>query len=296
MFQGPLQIERRSPSCSPPLPELCSISSAKAWAIASLSDGRLLASKSASTRREMASITKVMTCYVAISYLCTNKLSLFSWAPVTKRAASTNGTTANLKKGERIRVWDLLHALMLPSGNDAATCVAEYIGNKMLKTRERRHGITEPVRCFISEMNAAARWLSLHETFYTNAHGMSGPKNTSSVRDIVSLCSVAMQNELFRKIVSCEDISCYIQRRNRSLRVGRWENTNQLLGKGFSGIKTGTTPRAGPCLCACSDSGVLVVVLGCHSASARWSEVRAMAELGLTIMAKDSARRPKQVM
>lgn len=105
----------------------------------------------------MASITKVMTCYVAVSYLCTNEVSLFSWVPVTKRAASTNGTSAHLKKGEKIRVWDLLHALMLPSGNDAAVCIAEYIGSKMLRTRERRHGITEPVRCFISEMNAAAR-------------------------------------------------------------------------------------------------------------------------------------------
>lgn len=86
------------------------------------------------SKREIASLTKIMTWYTVL--MLWNKFSLNKMSElitISKEATQTSGTTANLKENDVLSVWDLLHALMLPSGNDAAHALAFHFGNILLK-------------------------------------------------------------------------------------------------------------------------------------------------------------------
>ena len=84
-------------------------------------------------RREIASLTKIMTCYVVLLLLKRFDLDEKKhYIEVSDLAASTSGTSAELKTGDIMSVWDLLHGLMLPSGNDAAIVLAEHFGCMLL--------------------------------------------------------------------------------------------------------------------------------------------------------------------
>ena len=132
---------------------------------------------------------------------------------------------------------------MLPSGNDAAVCLAEFFGSF--------YSSKNPIKGFVQAMNETAQLLRLDDTVYCNPHGMSVPKNKSTAKDVVKLAFVAMKHKVFRQIVGTKTFMSYvIVESGYSYRLLRWENTNKLLGKGFTGVKTGITPNAGPCLCA----------------------------------------------
>jgi|LauGreDrversion4_2_1035121.scaffolds.fasta_scaffold554973_2 D-alanyl-D-alanine carboxypeptidase (penicillin-binding protein 5/6) len=102
---------------------------AKSWAIMDGRTGEILFGKCENDRREIASLTKIMTAFVVIQIIRKIKLNAKkTLLQVSKNAASIGGTSAKLKSGDVLSVYDLLHALMLPSGNDAATCLAEHFG------------------------------------------------------------------------------------------------------------------------------------------------------------------------
>ena len=246
---------------------------AKAWAVALESDGSLLASKDAHVPREIASITKIMTCLVVIRFAEERKLPYSSVCTVSRLAGSMEGTTARLRRGNKLKLWDLLYGLMLPSGNDAAVCLAEFVGKRMLGMPSRRISSPEYQQAFVQAMNQCAAELGLHHTVYTNPHGMSTTLNWSTPHDVCLLASAAMQHEVFRKVVQTQEFSAMVYTKRKTGRVLWWKNTNRLLPFGWTGIKTGTTPNAGPCLCA-SLNGKLVVVLHCQSEFHRWVEAR----------------------
>lgn len=86
--------------------------------------------------REIASLTKIMTAYASLQLVRELSLDLMkSLFTVSENAANTPGTTANLKAGQRVKIFDLIHALMLPSGNDAAITLAENFGDLIVKQR-----------------------------------------------------------------------------------------------------------------------------------------------------------------
>ena len=102
---------------------------AKAWAIVDGRTGDILFGKCENDRREIASLTKIMTSFVVIQIIRKIKLNpKKTLLQVSKNAASIGGTSAKLKPGDILSVWDLLHGLMLPSGNDAAMTLAEHFG------------------------------------------------------------------------------------------------------------------------------------------------------------------------
>lgn len=78
--------------------------------------------------REIASLTKIMTCYLICNKIMKGKIAKETVIKVSKMANSMIGTTSNLQPGDMLTVWDLLHGMMLPSGNDAAYALAEYAG------------------------------------------------------------------------------------------------------------------------------------------------------------------------
>ena len=134
-------------------------------------------------------------------------------------AAQVGGTTANLKENDTLTVNDLLHAMMLPSGNDAASVLAENFGVYMyFQSKEflLKYGnsevitnlrITHPAKHFVQEMNDTAVKLGLQETYYGNAHGsdilicrigLANKLGRSSAFDVAKLSFTAMKHPYFQ--------------------------------------------------------------------------------------------------
>jgi serine-type D-Ala-D-Ala carboxypeptidase (penicillin-binding protein 5/6) len=122
----------------------------------------------------------------------------------------------------------------------------------------------------------------MNRSNFSVAHGMHNDSNYSTAKDIGKMCCHMMQNEDFRDIVITQTYDS--ASKVFPGHVYKWENTNQLLKEGFSGIKTGITPTAGPCLAASFQKDsieVVVIVLSCCSMESRWYEVPKLIQWGL---------------
>lgn len=107
--------------------------SAQSWAIYDTKNDTFLFGKLERDRREIASLTKIMTCYVVLNLIEKFQIDEVSTIiEISENAANISGTSAELEEGDKLSIWDLLHALMLPSGNDAATILSEYFGNLLM--------------------------------------------------------------------------------------------------------------------------------------------------------------------
>ena len=261
---------------------------ASAWAIHDAKTGDLLWEKKADDQKEMASLTKMMTCL-----LCYHLLQKYGESPevliftVNKIAAMINGTHSGLREGDQISVLDLFYGLMLPSGNDCALTLAYGFGNLIVKRKKKKvidGAPISPLKEFIREMNKLAIKLSLKNTQYVNPHGLSEKGNKSTAADLGKLASIAIQVPLIEKIVSTKAYSTFVTDIRGNQRKMEWQNTNKLLDKGFCGIKTGVTPNAGPCLSSLlrnDDNGVIVTLLNCKTLDHRWSEAEKLAQWAL---------------
>lgn len=204
---------------------------------------------------------------------------------VSKYASAVGGTTARLKEGDILSVYDLLHGVLLPSGNDAATALAEHFAIIIKEDREKqainsknprlakqnadgewefnsriygnsginnKYGIKSRslVKLFVEEMNKTASMLGMENTTFSNPHGMWVLGNSSTISDIGMISSQAMKIQLIRHIVKKKKYSWDGQNSQGQARYHKWVNTNKLLGKdiSYNGLKTGTTRTAGACL------------------------------------------------
>jgi serine-type D-Ala-D-Ala carboxypeptidase (penicillin-binding protein 5/6) len=240
---------------------------ADSWAILELSSHRYLDGKNDSIQREIASLSKMMTCLTVIQEIGKRKRSFEEVTRVSENAVTIDGTIAGLAEGDEVKIWDLLHGLMLPSGNDAALALAEFIG---LMAGEKK----EPVEGFVKIMNQNAKDMGLEDTCFSNPHGMSTSINLSSAKNLALLGCIAMKNHVFQRVVNAKKHACSIYNPN-GVRKIEWVNTNVLLEKGFKGVKTGITPAAGPCLCFCIEhkkKSIVGVLLNSRTLEARWSE------------------------
>ncbi|WP_328600852.1 D-alanyl-D-alanine carboxypeptidase family protein [Actinomadura physcomitrii] len=205
---------------------------AKSALLYDATSGTTLWSRAADTERPIASITKVMTALVVL-----HEGGLGRKITIRRKylayAKKHDGSTAGLHAGDRLTVRQLLNALLLPSGCDAAYALADAYGPG--KGR------------FVAKMNEAARQLGLSRTVYANFDGLPWPTATSTrstARDQVRLAGYAMDDAVFRATVGRRT---YKLRRTRAHHAYTWKNTNRLLGsyRGAAGIKTGTTDAAG---------------------------------------------------
>ncbi|MEU3751629.1 serine hydrolase [Streptomyces olivoreticuli] len=197
--------------------------------------------KEADTRRQMASTTKIMT---AVVVLDAPGMDLDRQITVKQSyrdyVVRTGASTADLRTGDRLTVKQLLYALMLPSGCDAAYALADTFGS----------GDDEAARTrsFISMMNRKASELGLSRTTYDSFDGISSRGgNLTTPRDLAKLSRHALGNRTFREVMGSLNTQ---QKATNVNRLYTWYNTNKLLGsyKDVIGIKTGTTSAAGPCL------------------------------------------------
>jgi len=204
--------------------------SAAAYTLVDPATGETLAARAPDRELPMASTTKIMTALVVL-----DRAGLDERFRVPPAAAAIEGSSGLLETGETLSVRDLLTALLVPSGNDAAVTLAQGVGGS-------QDG-------FAALMNARAARLGLTHTHYANPHGLDAPGHHSSVRDMVRLGRAAMQSPVFRSIVG--------SRRARiagpdGVGTRSYESENELLDidPDADGIKTGMTDGAGFALVA----------------------------------------------
>jgi D-alanyl-D-alanine carboxypeptidase (penicillin-binding protein 5/6) len=145
-------------------------------------------------------------------------------------------------------------------------------------------------------MNDHAASLGMKRSNFAVAHGMHNDNNYSTAADIGRLCCATMQNDMFRSVVKESN-----HKYHSTVYEGHvydWENTNILLKQGYTGIKTGITNTAGPCLAASTIMNgyhVVVVVLSCCSMDSRWYEVPKIINWGVKKIdrIRQSKLRPK---
>lgn len=219
---------------------------AQAAIVMDANSGRILYSKNADQRKYIASTTKIMTAIVTLE-----NGNLDDVVTVSKRAASVNGSSINLREGEKLKLKELLYGLMLNSGNDAAIAIAEHIGGD--------------VETFVDMMNEKARELNLVDTSFKTPHGLDREGHYSTANELAQMARYALRNPEFAAI--CKTVSTNITRRSLY-------NTNEMLGfyPGADGVKTGYTGQAGRCLvCSATRNGqrLISVVLGCPTRTVR---------------------------
>ena len=205
--------------------------------VANAATGADLWSRSSVTERPMGSLTKVMTAYVVLT---TPGLNLNRVITVPSGIVAYDerydASTAGLRPGERYTTLQLLYAMLLPSGCDAAYTLADAYGR----------GLT----AFIAKMNATAHELGLAKTRFADFSGLPDPgeySTYSTAHDLIALGRAAMRNKTFAAIVATRE---YRLSGGSAHRAHTWVNLNPLLGKvpGAIGIKTGYTSAAGQCL------------------------------------------------
>lgn len=256
--------------------------SAQAWAVTEKESGKMLWGSLACESREIASLTKIMTCFVALKLMQSDqeRLNKGTIIQVSKAAAGLIGTSARLREGDELYLWDALFGMMLPSGNDSAFAIAEFLG-RYLKGKQLEATGRSNVACFVREMNRVAQEYGLTTTVYANPHGLPDSRNRSCAKDVGLLASTALQLPEFALIVKTKHYSCYISQKSTSFpyRHVRWTNTNRMLDEGWQGVKTGVTCTAGPCLCALSSQSPLIITILCsRTMDRRWSEVSSLAK------------------
>ena len=208
---------------------------AKEAAIANAATGRVLWSRDLNTERPMASITKVMTALVVIRAGDLGRRITVPSAVIAY--VQTHGaSSAGLRPGDILTARQLLYALILPSGADAAYTLAVAYGRG--------------IGAFIAKMNATARALGLTRTHFSNFDGLpypTGYSTYSTAANLIKLGLTAMKSAVFRSVV---DRRTYRIRPGSGHHAYFWQSTNPLLGvyPGAIGIKTGWTPPAGHCL------------------------------------------------
>jgi len=255
----------------------------KAWAIGDAKTGQLLHGSGEASKLDIASTTKMMTAYVVCQLAKDDPKVLEEIVTFSSAADKTSGSTADLREGEKVSVGELLYGLMLPSGNDAATALAEHFGPRLAP--HPRHGSQESgvrgqesVSPFIAAMNRQTDELGMADTHYVNPHGLTAMEHKSSARDQLKLAHAALQMPLFRQLISTRQHGAKVLGPGGYERNVLWKNTNRLLAiEGYSGVKTGTTDAAGACLVACGEREsreLIVVILGSTSGDARYTDAR----------------------
>lgn len=201
---------------------------ARAAALIDVESGRILYSSRGDEPMLIASLTKIMTAIVAIE-----NGDLASKVKVGKNAFAKEGSSIYLKQGEEMTLENMLYGLMLRSGNDAATAIAEHIG-----------GSEEG---FVYMMNTKAEELGLRNTHFANPHGLDAEGHYSSANDLAVLTAYALHNPVFKEIVKTEERTADNPYEKWDY---KWRNKNKMLYlyEGADGVKTGYTKKALRCL------------------------------------------------
>lgn len=235
---------------------------AQAAALIDVTSGRLLYSKSGDERMRIASLTKIMTAIVAIE-----RGNLKDPVKVTKNSFAKEGSSLFLKLGEEMSLENLLYGLMLRSGNDAASAIAEHVG-----------GSEEG---FVLMMNEKAAVLGLSNSHFMNPHGLDHDKHYSTANDVAKLTAYALKNPTFREIVKTP-----VKRAPNPNEKWdyKWDNKNKMLRfyEGADGVKTGYTKKAFRCLVSSATRGGQQIAVVTLNDGDDWNDHSNMLDYGFS--------------
>lgn len=232
--------------------------------LVSADTGDVLYEKKADEPVPIASITKVMTLLLTLEAVQAGKITLDDIVPISEHAFNMGGSQIWLEPGEQFTLNELIKAICVCSANDAAVAVGEYVGG------------SEPV--FAEMMNARAKELGMKNTQFKNACGLDEEGHYSSARDVALMSAALLQHPII-----LEYSGIWMD----SLRGGQTQlvNTNKLLKSypGITGLKTGTTSKAGVCISATATregTSFIAVVLGANSAKERFAAATQLLDYG----------------
>jgi len=243
----------------PPAPNL----NVKAYVLMDFDSGMILASTNKDLTLPPASITKMMTAYLAFTELNENNVSLSEDVLVSKKAWKTGGSKMFIEVGKKIKLKDILQGVITVSGNDASVALAEHISGDE--------------NTFAIYMNQMAKNIGLMNTNYTNATGLPNDSLYTTAEDIALLSRSLISNfpDLYKlystKSFKFNDIKQYS--RNKLL----------FIDDNVDGIKTGFTNAAGYCLASSAKRGnrrLIAVVMGAPTPDVRIQSSRTLLEYG----------------
>jgi len=243
----------------PPAPNL----NVKAYVLMDFDSGMILASTNKDLTLPPASITKMMTAYLAFTELNENNISLSEDVLVSKKAWKTGGSKMFIEVGKKIKLKDILQGVITVSGNDASVALAEHISGDE--------------NTFAIYMNQMAKNIGLANTNYTNATGLPNDNLYTTAEDIALLSRSLILNfpDLYKlystKSFKFNDIKQYS--RNKLL----------FIDDNVDGIKTGFTNAAGYCLASSAkrdNRRLITVVMGAPTPDVRIQSSRTLLEYG----------------
>ena len=243
----------------PPAPNL----NVKAYVLMDFDSGMILASTNKDLTLPPASITKMMTAYLAFTELNENNISLSEDVLVSKKAWKTGGSKMFIEVGKKIKLKDILQGVITVSGNDASVALAEHISGDE--------------KTFAVYMNQMAKNIGLMNTNYTNATGLPNDNLYTTAEDIALLSRSLISNfpDLYKlystKSFKFNDIKQYS--RNKLL----------FIDDNVDGIKTGFTNAAGYCLASSAkrdNRRLITVVMGAPTPDVRIQSSRTLLEYG----------------
>ncbi len=243
-----------------PIPD----SSVKSALLMDAETGQILWAREPDTQREPASVTKVMTMLLVCEALDEGTLQPDQLVTASTHASEMGGSQIYLKEGEQMTVTELLKAVAVVSGNDAAVALGEAIAG------------TETA--FVERMNQRAAQLGMEHTHFVNCTGLPAENHLTTAHDIA-----LMSRELLRHDRIRDFTSIWMD----SLREGSFtlSSTNKLLKSydGCTGLKTGYTSQAGHCISASArreDRELIAVVLGAADSKERFATAAALLDWG----------------
>lgn len=254
-----LPVTWASAQVVPAAPQLA----AKSYLLMDAASGNILVENNSDERLPPASLTKLMTAYIATLEINRGQIKESDMVRVSERAWRMGGSKMFIEVGKEVSLIDLLHGIIIQSGNDASVAVAEHIAGSE--------------DAFADMMNSAAQRLSMKNTHFMNATGWPDPNHYSSAHDMAILAQAIINEDPAHYAIYKQKEFFWnnIKQPNRNLLLWR-DNT-------VDGLKTGHTEEAGYCLVASAvrdGQRLIAVVFGTNSEQARAAETQKLLTYG----------------
>ena len=228
------------------------------------STGKVLYEKNSHDQRPLASVTKIMTMLLAMEEISAGNLSYDDTITGSAHAKSYGGSTIFLDEGEQMSVRDIIKGIAVASGNDAAVALGEHISGSE--------------EAFVQRMNQKAKELGMENTNFVNCNGLDADGHYSCAYDIALMSRELMKhNDIFEFTTIWMD----------SLRNGQFtlSNTNKLVRfyEGCTGLKTGSTSKAGFCISATAKRDnlhLICVIMGAETSKKRQADASSLLSYG----------------
>lgn len=237
--------------------------SASSFILQDFHNGRVLGEKEPDKKLAPASLTKIMAVYVAFRELAAGHLKLDETTTISKNAWQTTGSKMFVEVGKQVSINDLLHGIIIQSGNDASVALAEHIAGSE--------------QTFADIMNQHAKRLGMENTHFTNSMGLPNPDHYTTARDLAILTRALIKE--FPQYYAWFKIKEFTY--NNITQANR----NKLLYRDPSvdGVKTGYTEEAGYCLVASAlrdNMRLISVVMGAPGVNDRATETQTLLNYG----------------